>query len=251
MKLRSHLIILVLVAVLPLLVFSAFVVGLAADSERDATERGLRATGRAMGTAVDHTLDNTIGALEVLATSELLDAGDLPAFHAAAVRALDAQRAWLSIAVVDPRGQQLLNTLRPTGTELPPPADARTVDAGLAQRTPVVSDLVSGDLPERAHVVVAVPVLRHGVLHGALLTALDATTLARVLELQQLPSGWVAGIVDGHGVVVARTPNPEHFIGQPATPNYLTLAMTRDAGSARLAGVGRGGRRTLWSPRHD
>jgi len=237
MKLRSHLIILVLVAVLPLLVFSGILLGLAADSERDATERGLRATGRALGTAVDHTLDNAIGALEVLATSELLDAGDLPAFHAAAARVLEAQRGWRSVTVVDSTGRQLLNTPRPTGTELPPPTDTRTVSAVLAQRTPVVSDLVAGDLPARAHVVVAVPVLRDGVLRGALLTALDATTLVRVLDSQQLPSGWVAGIVDGHGVVVARTPEPQRFIGRAAAPSYVAFTATRDAGSTRLAGL--------------
>ena len=237
MKLRSHLIILVLVAVLPLLVFSGILLGLAADSERDATERGLRATGRALGTAVDHTLDNAIGALEVLATSELLDAGDLPAFHAAAARVLEAQRGWRSVTVVDSTGRQLLNTPRPTGTELPPPTDTRTVSAVLAQRTPVVSDLVAGDLPARAHVVVAVPVLRDGVLRGALLTALDATTLVRVLDSQQLPSGWVSGIVDGHGVVVARTPEPQRFIGRAAAPSYVAFTATRDAGSTRLAGL--------------
>src|SRR5205814_846710 len=131
----SHLITLVLVAVLPLLLFSAIVVGLAADSERDATERGLRATGRAVSSAVDHTLDNAIGALEVLATSELLDGGDLPGFHKVAARALEGQRGWLSVAVVDRAGRQVLNTLRPTGAELPPPADARTVAAVLARRT--------------------------------------------------------------------------------------------------------------------
>src|SRR5262249_57353873 len=102
--------------------------------------------------------------LEALATPELLDPGDLPGFRAVAARALEAQRGWLSVAVVDPRGRQRLNTLRPTGTELPPPADTRTVSAVLAQRKPIVSDLISGDLPGRAHVVVAVPVLRDGVL---------------------------------------------------------------------------------------
>src|SRR5205823_6167432 len=151
MTLRSHLITLVLVAVLHLLVFSAIVLALAADSERDATERGLRATGRAVGTAVDHTLDNAIGALEVLASSELL----------------------------------------------------------------------SGGLPGRAHVVVAVPVLREGSLRGALLTALDAATLARVLDALQLPGGWAAGIVDGRGVIVARTPESSRYTGQPARPEYV------------------------------
>src|SRR5882672_6911913 len=237
MTLRSHLITLVLVAVLPLLLFSAIVVGLAADSERDATERGLRATGRAVSSAIDHTLDNAIGALEVLATSELLDGGDLPGFHNVAARALEGQRGWLSVAVVDGAGRQVLNTLRPTGAELPPPADARTVAAVLARRLPIVSDLIAGDLPARAHVVVAVPVLRGRALRGALLTALDAHNLARVLEAQQLPHQWAAAIVDGHGVVVARVPEPQRFVGQPATAAYVALTARGDSGAARVPGL--------------
>ena len=104
MTLRSHLITLVLVAVLPLLVFSAIVVGLAADSERDATERGLRSTARAVGTSVDHAIDNAIGALTVLASSELLDFGNLAEFHRVAARAIESQHGWLSVAVVDRNG---------------------------------------------------------------------------------------------------------------------------------------------------
>ena len=191
MTLRSHLITLVLVAVLPLLVFSAIVLALAADSERDATERGLRATGRAVGTAVDHTLDKAIGALELLASSQLLDAGDLPAFRAAAVRALEGQPGWLSVSVVDAEGGQRLNTLQPTGTELPPPADATTIATVLARRMPVVSDLISGGLPGRAHVVVAVPVLREGSLRGALLTALDAS-MRSSCRVSGRPASWTA-----------------------------------------------------------
>jgi len=247
LTLRSHLIMLVLVAVLPLLLFSAIVVGLAADSERDATERGLRSTGRAVGSAVDHTLDNAIGALEVLATSGLLDSGDLAEFHGVAARALEAQHGWLSVAMVDPNGRQLLNTLRPTGAELPPPADAATVRAVLERRTPVVSDLISGDLPGRAHVVVAVPVLRDRSLRGALLTALDVTTLVGVLEAQQLPHEWAAVIVDGRGTVVARTPDPQRFIGHPATAEYMAAIARRDSGSARLPGLDSVRRHTVWN----
>src|SRR5947208_1519907 len=233
MTLRSHLITLVLVAVLPLLVFSAIVLALAADSERDATERGLRATGRAVGTAVDHTLDKAIGALEVLASSQLLDAGDLPAFRAAAVHALEGQPGWLSVSVVDAEGGQRLNTLQPTGTELPPPADPTTIATVLARRMPVVSDLISGGLPGRAHVVVAVPVLREGSLRGALLTALDAATLARVLDAQQLPGEWAAGIVDGRGMIVARTPESSRYTGQPARPEYVAFTGARTDAARR------------------
>src|SRR5690242_12479525 len=237
MTLRSHLIALVLVPVLPLLVFSAIVLALAAGSEREATERGLGATTYAVGTAIDHTLDNAIGALEVLASSELLDAGDLSGFHRVAARALEGQRGWLSVAVIDPSGRQLLNTLRPTGSELPPPADEGTVAAVLSRRMPVVSDLISRDLPGRAHVVIAVPVLRDATLRGALLGAIDAATLARVLEAQQLPHDWVAGIVDARGVVVARNPDSQRFTGQTAPSQYVALTDRRDRGSGSVPGV--------------
>ncbi len=246
MTLRSHLIMLVLVAVLPLLLFSAIVVGLAADSERDATERGLRATTHAVGTAVDHALDNAVGALQVLATSDLLDAGDLQTFHGVAVRALEGQRGWLSVAVVDQRGRQLLNTLRPSGSTLPPPADPALVTAVLARRTPVVSDLISGDLPERAHVMIAVPVLRNRVLRGALLASVDAATFVRVLEAQQLPGAWSAGIVAGRGVLVARSPDGARFIGRPASSEYVKFTARRDAGAARLPGVDAVNRHTVF-----
>ncbi|HEV8585005.1 MAG TPA: cache domain-containing protein, partial [Methylomirabilota bacterium] len=228
MTLRTYLVVLVLVALLPVLLFSAIVLGLVAGSEREATERGLRSTSRAVASAVDHTVDKTIGALQLLATSELLDAGDLPAFHAMAVRALDAHHGWLSVAVVDPRGRQLLNTLRPTGSALPPPADAQTVAAVLGTRRPAVSDLLDGDLPGRAHVVVAVPVVRGGTLSGALLTALDAEIFTRVLEGQQLPRQWEALIVDARGTILARVPEPQRFVGRPAPPGYPGLGRQRD-----------------------
>ena len=247
MTLRSHLVMVVLVAVLPLLIFSGIVLGLAADSEREATERGLRATAHAVRTAVDHALDNTIGALEVLATSEFLDARDWPAFHSVAVRALDAQRGWLSVAVVDVAGRQRLNTLRPSGSELPPPADGPTVSAVLARRHPVVSDLIAGNLPGRAHVVVAVPVVRNGALRGALLASVDAGSLVRVLEAQQLPPDWAAGIVDDRGVILARTPEPQQFIGRSAQPDYIAFTVRRDAGAARLPGLDGVSRHTVFS----
>jgi len=236
MTLRSHLITLVLVAVLPLLLFSAIVVGLAADSERDATERGLRATGRAVSSAVDHTLDNAIGALEVLATSELLDGGDLPGFHKVAARALEdsvAGSAWPSWTGpadrCSTRCGRRARSFRPS----------RRAHRGRGPRAPPAHRLGSdrqrpaGARPRRG----GRAVLRGRALRGRCFTALDAHDLARVLEAQQLPHQWAAAIVDGHGVVVARVPEPQRFVGQPATAAYVALTARGDSGAARMPGL--------------
>src|SRR5207237_986686 len=61
--------------------------------------------------------------------------------------------------------------------------------------------------------------------------------LARVLEAQQLPHQWAAAIVDGHGLVVARVPEPQRFVGQPATAAYVALTARGDSGAARMPGL--------------
>jgi signal transduction histidine kinase/ActR/RegA family two-component response regulator len=246
MSLRSHLVALVVVALLPLLVFAVIVLGLAADNERDATERGLRSTTRAVAVAVDHALDNTIGALELLATSERLDARDRSGFHGIAARALESQRGWLGVALVDPVGGQVLNTLRPLGAELPPAADMPWVTAAIARRVPVVSDLIGNGLPGRPHVMVAVPVLRDRLLRGVLVAAVDVDAFTKLLAAQQVPRRWVAAIADGEGTIVARVPDAERYVGQRLSPGYLELTTAGDGGSARGIGHDRVSRHTAF-----
>jgi signal transduction histidine kinase len=236
--LRTHLVALVLVALLPLLFFSVIVLGLAADGQRDATELSLRATVRALTSNIDHALDSTISALRVLATSEQLDAGDLPGFQQVALRARVAQPGWLSVALVDRGGRPLLNTLRATGSAPLPPPDAATVRAVLARRAPVVSDLMGADATGPAYVVVAVPVIRNGGIRGALLVALDTETLVQVLEAQLGASPWIATVVDSRGTIVARVPDAAHFVGQAAAADHRALIARGDTGAARVTSGG-------------
>jgi hypothetical protein len=53
MKLRSHLVLLVLAAMLPLLLFTVFIVRQEIRDQHDVLERGLRDTVRALSQAVD------------------------------------------------------------------------------------------------------------------------------------------------------------------------------------------------------
>src|SRR5438093_6810348 len=119
MRLRSHLIVLVLAALVPILGFAAFVIRENAALQLAATERGMRETARAVALTVDKELETAITTLEALAETEYPDAADLSAFHALCQRVVRAQR-WSNVLLFDTNGRTLMHTGAPLGALLPP-----------------------------------------------------------------------------------------------------------------------------------
>lgn len=77
MKLRTHLVALVLVAVVPIVLFATVVVVLLWLADRRGTEERLRNTARALALAVDREVVSAVSSLEILASSRRLDQGDV------------------------------------------------------------------------------------------------------------------------------------------------------------------------------
>jgi hypothetical protein len=119
MKLRSHLVTVVLAVLLPMIIFAAIVVVMFGRQQRNDVEQGAVETARALINAVDETLNTSVKTLEALATSRALDGGgDLDLFHAEAGRILQSRPEWLAIVLFAPDGRQLLNTGQAPGTAL-------------------------------------------------------------------------------------------------------------------------------------
>ncbi|MBI3059200.1 MAG: hypothetical protein HYY81_07825, partial [Deltaproteobacteria bacterium] len=119
MKLRSHLIILVVAALLPVLIFAGVMIVVFGRQQQRLVENSLVDTARALSLAVDRELIAWVGTLETLATSEHLDSGDLKKFYDQAQRVLDARQDWETIVLVEPPKKQVLNLRRPFGSPLP------------------------------------------------------------------------------------------------------------------------------------
>src|SRR2546425_13189451 len=158
MRLRSHLIVLVLAALGPILGFAAFVIRENAGLQLAATERGMRETARAVVLTVDKELETAITTLEALAETEYPDAGDLGAFHALCQRVVRTQR-WSNVLLFDTNGRTLMHTGAPLGALLPPARRPEIVTLVQDGRRPVVSDLFDG-ARNRHLVAVYVPVVR-------------------------------------------------------------------------------------------
>src|SRR5688572_10853075 len=119
MRLRSYLLLLILVAVLPMVGFAVMTVVSLFQQQRAATSLGLVHLARAISVGVDRELNGSIDTLQALAASEHLDAGDLARFDPQAKRVLWHHNTWTTVLVADPSGKVLLDLLRPPDAALP------------------------------------------------------------------------------------------------------------------------------------
>src|SRR5688500_17841185 len=141
-SLRLHLIVLVLLAIVPVLVFCAGLMVMQARSERAAVQKGLTETTRALAVALDREVEGWTATLEALALSRNLQERSLSRFHAEATRLLSARPGWLAILLIDPEGRQLVNTQRPMGAPLPFSGDREAFREVIRTRRPVVGNML-------------------------------------------------------------------------------------------------------------
>src|SRR3970040_1500305 len=139
MKLRSHLITLVVVALVPVLVFAGVMIVFTGNEREQALKDNLLEVARALSLAIDRELLASIRTLEALATSQHLDSGELRKFYEQARRVLEADRRWNNMLLVDLSGQQLVNLRRPFGSALPRSGAPENIQQGSETAQPAVS----------------------------------------------------------------------------------------------------------------
>jgi PAS domain S-box-containing protein len=222
MKLRSHLIGLVLVAVLPVLVFAGAVVALLAREQRAALELGLRGTTRALSTVVDERIASAVTSLNLLASSEDFDTEAFADLHRRAIRAVSSQEGWQSISVIGASGEHLLDTRHPFGTPLSSLADSDYFKQVVATGRPAVSDFIAGKTFETPVLVVAVPVPINGRLAYVLTGTLALDVLSEALRAQNIPPEWTVSILDRNATIIARSRGAERLVGSAAAGVLVT-----------------------------
>jgi diguanylate cyclase (GGDEF)-like protein len=180
---------------------------------------------RALTAVVDRDLAGSRSGLVALASSPSLASGDFARFYEQA-RAVQQAYNVNNIVVIDATHRQVLNTLVPYGQPLPEERNPALLQV-LQRGRPVVTDLFMGAVLRRPLLAIAVPVVREGRVDLVLAAGVWPERLAKVLTQQRLPEGWIAGIFDSTGTVVARTHEIQRFIGQKGSPE-LVRRMTQE-----------------------
>jgi two-component sensor histidine kinase len=217
--LRQHLFVLVLAASVPLITLAAFVSVDRFYAEREANRTSLMVNARALAAAVDSELDKYLAVIHTLSKSPALLNGDLRQFWQEAKDASAiAPGTW--IIVGDRNHQQLANTLRPFGEQLPLRGAGPWIDRAFATKQPQVSDVFRGAVADRSVVSIEIPILRDGSPLYSLAISLGLDRFHDLLVDQKYPPGWLLGILDRSGRFVARIPEHEKHAGTLASEGW-------------------------------
>jgi diguanylate cyclase (GGDEF)-like protein/PAS domain S-box-containing protein len=185
---------------------------------------------RAIALAVDREVSSVEGALLALATS--------PAFAARDFATVQRQMTQLTqvypgvdIIVADATGQQLANSYRPFGQALPKRSVDMAVGLIFADGKPTVSNLFRGAVTGRPLISIDVPVLVDHRVTFDLAMTLPTERLTALLRQYSLPVDWVVVLADAQANIVARTRNPDRYVGAKASPLLVQAAASAREGT--------------------
>jgi PAS domain S-box-containing protein len=245
-KLRWHLVVLIVATLVPLLLFAAILIQQQIKQQQANAHRGLHDTARALSLAVDREMLSARAVLETLEGSQSLEEGNFQRFHhLAAAAATKRENSRIILFALD--GQQLVNTARPYGVPLPNPFQQgqpqgmhrlypdlvvggtdhlkRVIETG----QPTIADAFVSLTMRRPAVSIALPVKRNGKLLYILDITFELGTFTKVLLEQGLPAGSEGVIVDRRGVIIAHTSAPERFVGRRApAPLLAQMAASKE-----------------------
>ena len=239
MRLRSHLQILTVGTLLPVVLFGLVAAAVIADRERDLVLQGGSERTLALLTAVDAKLDGYAESLRAIAGSAALSQDDLATFHDEMGRALAIQPGWQSLQLAGPDGVLLLDAEQPVGTELGRVREGPSFDAAVRERRTTIRDLYA-ETGNAYLFGLRVPVVYEDSTRYVLSALVDPIEMHTILQRQRLPADWVGVVLDANNRIVARTQGSEEMVGSLASAslrNALSRATEGRFRGATLEGV--------------
>jgi two-component sensor histidine kinase len=217
--------------VVPLTLLAAVLIYYNYETSRRTANDRLLQIARGLATNIDGELRAAIASLQVLALSEALERDDLVAFRKQAEHFVEVHFPQSNVVVSEATGQQLLNTAVPPGTPLPSYVRMDALRRVFASGEPQISGLLFGPVLRRNIVVVDVPVWRNGKVTYDLGASLPLSTFSNILARQRPEPDWTIAVFDANGTVIARSRDPEQYVGKPASPSLHAALMSQFEGA--------------------
>ena len=203
LSIRHHLVGLVLVAVIPVVLFAAGLVGYLSKERSKTLEVNLLGTTKALNAAVDEQMIAMRSSLNMLSEVEDFMPSRIQYLHTRLRHFVKTHPAWDSITFADTRGVQIFNTAKKYGTRLPRLKDEEFFREMLSTKKTVISGFRLNTITEKPVVSVAAPVMRNGHIIYVLIASLDLNSFARLFGASNLPKEWGATILDEKGHILA------------------------------------------------
>lgn len=236
LRMRTHLVLLIMIALVPVILFSAGMMFVHAERERSALHARLEENAAQLATLVNSQLKQTVAGLQALGRSDALTRHDLRAFHALAGRLVRANQQWANLHLLSPGGEQLINAGLPFGTALPPLNRPDLPAKAAEARQPLVSDLARAAVADHRLTMIYVPIVQPtGAVQYIIAVAIESTQWRKVLE-SQVETGMHAVLLDPQSEVITSTYQDDSapMAGGIRKVSFDANAVERASGSAHL-----------------
>ncbi|PPQ35751.1 PAS domain S-box protein [Rhodopila globiformis] len=229
---------LVLAALLPLLLLLLGLVLADYQADRERAGRQARAMAHGLALTIDSELRARIAILQVLASSRALAAGDLATFRTQAEAVLAREDPKGNIALLREDGRNVMNLALSPGAPLPTRPSLENLRRVLATGQPSVSDVFFSEAMQRPIVAIDLPV-RRADGSASLVLAMNPSFGAfdTLVRRQHLLAGWLVGVFDRQGILVARAPQADRFVGRPVAPSFRSMIRSGDSGLAETTSL--------------
>jgi two-component sensor histidine kinase len=225
-SLRAYLFIFAFALVLPLFALIGLALHSLVSTEIAKARDQLLRNAQDISQNVDREIFGHLTTLQALATSLTLERGQYQEFHKRAQAALDNRN--VSVLLLEPSLQQILNTRVPYGTPLPKTSDEEGVTTVFKTGKPHVSNSFFGKVSKRQVVNVEYPVIRDGIVKYVLVIAIDVENFAETLAGLKTTEGLIVTLSDRNGTAIASVPSGNPVVMappsvRPAQPDPATF----------------------------
>ena len=241
-SIRTWLLALVLMSIVPPAIFSLLVVGDLARSREEILGSDVVHRSEDIAMAAGLELQRLVTVSDFIGRSERLRAGQMDAFRAETLRSLSAVPELVAVRVYDLEGRVLADTAAAPGEAPRALRDADLIGHVLRVSRPVLS--VPSTPGSGAQLTLAVPVPVRGRPTQVVLAVVRATLFADLLQRHKLSRSWQATLADASGTIIAQWPAeavPGAPVAEPlarlirAGKNGLAEPEDAAAGEARIA----------------
>jgi len=236
-SLRARLVLLVLIAVVPafgLIVYNGL--QKRQDDRAAATDDAVQVT-QFVASQQSSIVESARALLSQIAQAPQLRGDDPASCNAYLTSVQEVEQQYVGVSLADSNGDIVCSSV-------PLPGPVNVADRGYFQRALQTREFATGeyliarvlDVPTLPF---AYPLLEDGgEVTGVLVSGLDLTWLSDFVERVPLPLGGVLTVIDRNGVVLARYPDPEGYVGEAVSEVPLVDALLEEGeGTVQAEGV--------------
>lgn len=229
MKVRSYLLLLALIILVPVVVFSGLAVARLHDAFHRSSEENQIEIARSIALAIDQELTSAKSALRVLAASSFLEAEDFSAFYQHAKVANIGETGW--VILYDAKGDQVINTRVPHGTPISTTRDRREILSVLDKTEIKASNLFFGQAARQHVLTLDMPVILSSGKKYVLSQVFLPEHFHLAFAARQISADWLVGVFDRNGTIIGRSHRAEKYIGKPVIASMKAAITAKREGT--------------------